>query len=92
MAAGVPVVAFGEGGALETVSIEPPRETGVLFDKVKADSIEEAAFGSRRAGKRESLRETLLGHGRRNSVISASKRGSDWRFRSELESLGLDKN
>ena len=44
MAAGVPVVAFGEGGALETVSIEPPRETGVLFDSLRVDSIEDGAL------------------------------------------------
>ncbi len=42
MAAGVPVVAFKAGGALETVRSDSPQPTGVFFDQPKASSLEEA--------------------------------------------------
>jgi glycosyltransferase involved in cell wall biosynthesis len=44
MAAGRPVIAFGQGGALETVAppggAEPP--TGLFFDRQTVDALEEA--------------------------------------------------
>lgn len=43
MAAGVPVVAFGEGGALETVVDKGPSCSGAFFFEANVDAIEEAA-------------------------------------------------
>lgn len=43
MAAGVPVVAFAEGGALETVTVDEAEQTGAFFSRPDAEAIEEAA-------------------------------------------------
>ena len=91
MAAGVPVVAFGEGGALETVSIEPPRETGVLFDKLRADSIEEAVLRVLKGWEDGKFAPDTL----RSWAAEFSNQRFEERLRlairSELGSLGLDK-
>ena len=42
MASGKPVVAFGQGGALETVVEDPRRGTGVFFYKQTPDALKEA--------------------------------------------------
>jgi glycosyltransferase involved in cell wall biosynthesis len=42
MATGKPVIAFGHGGALETVVDRSDLKTGVLFSKQKVDSMVEA--------------------------------------------------
>ncbi len=39
MAAGKPVVAFGKGGALETVLVTPEHQTGVLFQEQTVDAM-----------------------------------------------------
>ena len=43
MAAGVPVVAFGQGGALETVVPKGPSRSGAFFYQAEPEAIEEAA-------------------------------------------------
>jgi glycosyltransferase involved in cell wall biosynthesis len=52
-ACGTPVIAFGRGGALETIrAIEQPRPTGVFFDRQEPDAIAAAV----RAFERNSMR------------------------------------
>ena len=43
MAAGVPVVAFSEGGALETVSVDGEIQTGAFFNHPDVEAIERSA-------------------------------------------------
>ncbi len=44
MASGKPVVAFGRGGALETVSDDPQRPTGVFFYEQTPEALKEAVL------------------------------------------------
>ena len=52
-ACGTPVIAFGRGGALETIrGIEQPRPTGLFFDRQEPDAIAEAVRAFERSAMR----------------------------------------
>ena len=92
MASGVPVLAFGEGGALETVSIEAPRETGALFDEFKADSIEEAAVRITKGWEEGKFTRDALRTCAAQFSIQRFEDQLRCAIQDELESLGFDKN
>jgi glycosyltransferase involved in cell wall biosynthesis len=71
-AAGTPVVAYGRGGALDTVI---DGETGVLFEEQTADALAAA------------LRRAAATSWHRPAISAAAQRFGEPRFRAEMEAL-----
>ena len=89
IAAGVPVIAYGEGGALETVSAEESALTGVFFYRSDVESIESAALEVSRGWETGKFsREPMVQWTEQFSAV-AFERSIRKACREEIAQLGL---